>query len=1172
MHSDAQNVPPAGSPTPATAAAAAAAAATAADAADDAAAAAAAATADVSNATDSFKRKREPATEYDAGQHHKSPRGKASDYQNATIEKVTCTKSAAGTGVRTTALLDSSRSFDRFPCTICAAERPRDEVWPHPLFQVAICGECLHTVCDGIEKDEDSAEDPDACAWCWSEDETTLLLCDECPYGFCRDCIAKNLGDAQLRQIESADPWLCFICAPAPLSDHQRLFKLTARPATSNEQRAHEMIEELRELETRVDDIHVQLEDKSIAGKRTEFEHEFTTGDPLGDVSADARPVHDDVIHRVEDEMTLYIELLNRSLRSLESWKGMLQHALEPVLRPLNITIASVYLSFEEGNAKLDQEDESANVWGSTVARLLYKRDSDGDGWEPDDSDSALETVRPLMRKAKKELAKSRPVDEHKGASGWKSDQPDLYEAETPRQAHEMGIEGADSIDEIDTIDPDEEDVLAATVGLQSRRRPSAKEYETAFEAEERDGITLAQRAKIRRKTTAYERRGGSRKLDSDSSDGDESDATAGDRGPLWKSKRAPAAIDLTDDTTDAGHRPAPPPPPPPPRINVPRQRPKNSDMASSSEVVERLRCAWQGEPLTREHFPKGNIWRFHCLNNTKPNMTSSGDTPILLHWELEPAIKPHQIEGVQFMWQNCIVKGKGCILAHCMGLGKTFQVITLIRTLYQERTSLSLRGSKRKHRSGDYHAPPRIMVCVPKNTVFNWQDEFNRWAPLVTKFTVDSALRPEKREEVIRNWHMTGGVVIIGKETLAGLIEKAEQAKASHSDTSAEIPKPCLLVVDEAHFLKDNATKISRALSKIDTKKRIGLTGTPFQNNLKEYYSMVSFLREKSLGSFASFQHQFINPIENGQHADSTDEQVKVMKRRTFALNKKLLGAIHRCDHTVLEKTLPPKKEYVVFTRLSPLQIRLYEAYLAAINDAQEDTVDKSLLTAHAVLRKIWTHPELLIRTRAASPVGETALAEVDNVDDPYRCSTVAVEPELDTAGTEPQRLPDWCRKIFSESEMPHDFSHSPKMLLLLELLKLCLKSRKEKVLVFSQSTRLLDLIERALLESPHPDPSDEEKQSDPSCCWRKHHYFRLDGTSNSKERQRLCTSFNEEGYTPGGSSVFLISTLAGGQGINLVAASRCIIMDDHWNPAVNQQALFRCYRYGQTRPVVRV
>ena len=117
--------------------------------------------------------------------------------------------------------------------------------------------------------------------------------------------------------------------------------------------------------------------------------------------------------------------------------------------------------------------------------------------------------------------------------------------------------------------------------------------------------------------------------------------------------------------------------------------------------------------------------------------------------------------------------------------------------------------------------------------------------------------------------------------------------------------PGPELMVVDEVHILKDTRQDLPAALQLVRTKRRIGLTGTPFQNNLGEYFAMLDFVRPGCLGERSEFQQHYVSPIEAGQHSNSRREDVNRMRRRTFALNKKLRRVIHRRDHTVLEQVI---------------------------------------------------------------------------------------------------------------------------------------------------------------------------------------------------------------------------------------------------------------------------
>ena len=183
------------------------------------------------------------------------------------------------------------------------------------------------------------------------------------------------------------------------------------------------------------------------------------------------------------------------------------------------------------------------------------------------------------------------------------------------------------------------------------------------------------------------------------------------------------------------------------------------------------------------------------------------------------------------------------------------------------------------------------------------------------------------------------------------------------------------------------------------------------------------------------------------------------------------------------------------------------------------------------------------------------------------------------------------WWEKVFDKTHDVLSVKNGGKLVLLLEILAQA-DTIGEKVVVFSQCLKTLDYIEK-VLNTPH------WEAMVPSLCllcqgrqwgpWRKNfEYLRIDGGVSATERGELVTSFNDQNDNgcpnslTGGlggfgdlngnvenSKVFLISTLAGGIGINLVAANRVVLFDSHWNPAIDLQALYRCYRYGQEKPV---
>ncbi|KAM8952869.1 transcriptional regulator ATRX [Pelodytes ibericus] len=338
----------------------------------------------------------------------------------------------------------------------------------------------------------------------------------------------------------------------------------------------------------------------------------------------------------------------------------------------------------------------------------------------------------------------------------------------------------------------------------------------------------------------------------------------------------------------------------------------------------------------------------------------------VQVHRNMVTKLKPHQVDGVQFMWDCCCEslkktkkeQGSGCILAHCMGLGKTLQVVTFLHTiLLCENMNFST----------------ALVVC-PLNTVLNWVNEFEKWQEGMEEdeqlevVELATIKRPQERGYMMQRWHDQGGVLIIGYEMYRNLTQgrnvKSKKLKEIYQKTLVD-PGPDFVVCDEGHILKNEASAISKAMNSIRTKRRVILTGTPLQNNLVEYHCMVNFIKENLLGSVKEFRNRFINPIQNGQCADSTMVDVRVMKKRAHILYEMLAGCVQRRDYTALTKFLPPKHEYVLSVRLSPIQCKLYQYYLDNLTgvgaNAEGRVGGKSgtkLFQDFQVLSRIWTHP----------------------------------------------------------------------------------------------------------------------------------------------------------------------------------------------------------------------
>ncbi|KAL7062088.1 hypothetical protein AAHC03_0186 [Spirometra sp. Aus1] len=330
--------------------------------------------------------------------------------------------------------------------------------------------------------------------------------------------------------------------------------------------------------------------------------------------------------------------------------------------------------------------------------------------------------------------------------------------------------------------------------------------------------------------------------------------------------------------------------------------------------------------------------------------------------------LKPHQVQAVQFLWDSLIESVKehqanrdrisGAILAHCMGLGKSLSTIAFVHTLLTH---------------GELCGMSTCLIICPVNTLLNWHREWRQWMPAnreVDVFEVATQVSKKFRLDVIRRWHSSGGVLLLGYDAYRNLttttIKRTRRPAMKEMLTKSLIdPGPDVVVCDEGHLLKNCKAGITKAVSMLKTPKRIVLTGTPLQNSLAEYWTMVNFVKPNLLGSAKEFANRFINPIKNGQHSNSTERDVQLMKKRAHVLFKTLDGCVQRKDYSCLTKYLPPRLEYVLKIRLSEAQRDLYNAFLDSRDNSLEDGElqenRRSLFKDQQTLYRVWTHPRTL-------------------------------------------------------------------------------------------------------------------------------------------------------------------------------------------------------------------
>lgn len=220
-----------------------------------------------------------------------------------------------------------------------------------------------------------------------------------------------------------------------------------------------------------------------------------------------------------------------------------------------------------------------------------------------------------------------------------------------------------------------------------------------------------------------------------------------------------------------------------------------------------------------------------------------------------------------------------------------------------------------------------------------------------------------------MKQWHRSGlpgnkraGVLMIGYEAFRTLVYRKDRLNVRASENASIrktiydcllCPGPDLVVCDEGHIIKNSKSKTNGAVSQIVTPRRIVLTGTPIQNNLKEYYCMVNFIKPCFLGTKNEFYNLYANPIKEGQHNDSLPAAIKFMKQRSYILNKTLSAFVQRKEQSVLKNDLPRKFEYVIGVPLTPVQVILYSYYLTN-NYLKEMYGGATLMLDYAALRKV--------------------------------------------------------------------------------------------------------------------------------------------------------------------------------------------------------------------------
>ncbi|KAJ7074976.1 SNF2 family N-terminal domain-containing protein [Mycena belliarum] len=498
--------------------------------------------------------------------------------------------------------------------------------------------------------------------------------------------------------------------------------------------------------------------------------------------------------------------------------------------------------------------------------------------------------------------------------------------------------------------------------------------------------------------------------------------------------------------------------------------------------------------------------------------------------------LMPHQIQGRAWMRdrEDLTKKRAGGILADDMGLGKTIMM-----------TARIVDGplSKKDRDAGWRKAT--LVVC-PLALV-------QQWAAEIEKFTLGlNVLQyhgPARRKGASL---LPDADVVL---TTYGIVcSEHAQINPDDFDASSSVlfsTKWGRIVLDEAHTIKNRATKTAVACFDLRAKFRWCLTGTPMQNKVDEFYPLMRFLRIKPLNDWERFNSQIAKPISKGPGSNLAMKRLQVvlqhvMLRRTKEEIEKYLPLPARSVHLLPCQFDPAEREFYIALK-TQVQTLLRRILTKGDTGGQ---VYMNILVLLLRLRQACDHPCLVLEDYAGDDVADYDMSDAEEPDGKPRCRVCMTR--LTSRNSAAKAWPGHCvncaaLKVQAQN-LRGPMRASAKIRVIIQLLKHIEHESggQEKTVIFSQFTSMLDVIEPFLAAIGVG-------------------FVRYDGSMSPKERKQAL----EEIATDPRKTVILVSLKAGGVGLNLTSCNHVILVDMWWNPAVEEQAFDRTHRVGQTRDV---
>ncbi|KAL0927186.1 hypothetical protein M5K25_001349 [Dendrobium thyrsiflorum] len=472
--------------------------------------------------------------------------------------------------------------------------------------------------------------------------------------------------------------------------------------------------------------------------------------------------------------------------------------------------------------------------------------------------------------------------------------------------------------------------------------------------------------------------------------------------------------------------------------------------------------------------------------------------------------MKPHQIEGFRFLVKNLMVeKPGGCILAHAPGSGKTFMLISFMQSFITQKPD------------------KRPLVVLPKGILSTWKKEFQQWQlediPLFDFYSSKADHRSQQLD-ILKSWEQSRGILFLGYKQFTNIVSSTSTEKIDALCREKLLMVPGLLILDEGHTPRNNNTAIVHSLSRIKTPRKVVLSGTLFQNHVKEVFNILKLVRPKFMKEESS--RNVIKRILSSVEILASRRPTKSCKESAF------------CDlvHETLQNDDNCLRKNSVIKDLREMTHSVLHYYKGDFLDELPGMVD------FTVLLKLTSKQKSI-----ASRLHKLDIFKGNSVG-----SAVYMHPNLKEVaesvdGDKSESLSNDKVDGLIGSLNVRDGVKTKFFLGVLSLSE----SAGEKLLVFSQYILPLKFLERLVIQRKG---------------WRLgKEVFMISGDSNPEDREWSMEQFNNSTD----AKVLFGSIKACGEGISLVGASRILILDVHLNPSVTRQAIGRAFRPGQRKKV---